>query len=196
VWLVSYDYTTHTYTLIPTTFSVRRSNITHSFSALTIPGDGACTFVIMTVEAGVGVICGCLPGCKPLMSRMFPRVFGTVSNTNAQAYQQTPGKMLNDSSQGSLPFARRSSNRSAAGSSNLQRQGSNLTQHRFADDALDKPLPTIPEPATQMPQRPRRLSFRRFRRGSMGFDYVERRSEEMFIMQRLPEDRRNMDHFA
>ena len=150
----------------------------------------------MTVEAGVGVVCGCLPGCKPLMSRMFPRVFGTVSNSNAQAYQQTPGKMLSDSSQSSLPFARRSSNRSAAGSSKLQRQGSNLTHHRFADDALDKPLPTIPEPVTQMPQRPARLSFGRFRRGSRGFDYVQRGSEEMFIMQRLPEDRRNMEHFA
>jgi hypothetical protein len=164
--------------------------------SLTSPGDGATTFVIMTVEAGVGVICGCLPGCKPLMSRMFPRVFGTVSNSNAQSYEQTPGKMLSGSSQGSLSFARRPSNRSAVGSSKLHRQGSNLAQNRFADDALDKPLPTIPEPLPQMPQRVQSLSFKRFRRGSRGYDYVDRGSEEMFIMQKLPGDRRNMEHFA
>lgn len=33
----------------------------------------------MSVESGVGVACGCLPGCKPLMNRMFPRVFATAA---------------------------------------------------------------------------------------------------------------------
>lgn len=31
----------------------------------------------MAAESGMGIACGCLPGCKPLMSRLFPRVFGT-----------------------------------------------------------------------------------------------------------------------
>lgn len=41
---------------------------------------GATVFVVMSIETGIGILCGCLPGCKPLMSRMFPRVFGTISN--------------------------------------------------------------------------------------------------------------------
>jgi hypothetical protein len=196
VSLASCVCTTRTYISTLTTSSVSLPHRNIYPGSLINPGDGATTFVIMTVEAGVGVVCGCLPGCKPLMSRMFPRVFGTVSNSNAQAYDQTPGKMLSGSSQGSLSFARRPSNRSAVASSNLQRQRSNLAQNRFTDDALDKPLPTIPEPLPRMPQRVQSLSFGRFRRGSRGYDYVDRGSEEMFIMQKLPGDRRNMEHFA
>jgi hypothetical protein len=37
----------------------------------------------MSVESGIGVACGCLPGCKPLMSRMFPRIFGNTSRSTS-----------------------------------------------------------------------------------------------------------------
>jgi hypothetical protein len=37
----------------------------------------------MSVESGVGVACGCLPGCKPLMNRMFPRLIGTTSHSSS-----------------------------------------------------------------------------------------------------------------
>lgn len=36
----------------------------------------------MSVESGVGVACGCLPGCKPLMNRMFPRVFNSSTQNS------------------------------------------------------------------------------------------------------------------
>lgn len=40
----------------------------------------AAVFVVMSFETCIGIACGCLPGCKPLMSRAFPRVFGTSTN--------------------------------------------------------------------------------------------------------------------
>ncbi|KAF1942315.1 hypothetical protein EJ02DRAFT_345760 [Clathrospora elynae] len=45
--------------------------------------EGGQTFIIMSVEGGVGVACGCLPGCKPLMNRMFPRIFANPSQSSA-----------------------------------------------------------------------------------------------------------------
>lgn len=41
-------------------------------------------FIIMSVESGIGVACGCLPGCKPLMNRLFPRFFGTANDSANQ----------------------------------------------------------------------------------------------------------------
>ncbi|KAL5381811.1 hypothetical protein DPSP01_006994 [Paraphaeosphaeria sporulosa] len=41
---------------------------------------GATVFAVMSIETCLGIVCGCLPGCKPLMSRLFPQVFGTPSN--------------------------------------------------------------------------------------------------------------------
>ncbi|KAJ4358702.1 uncharacterized protein N0V89_003286 [Didymosphaeria variabile] len=41
---------------------------------------GATVFAVMSVETCIGIVCGCLPGCKPLMSRLLPQVFGISSN--------------------------------------------------------------------------------------------------------------------
>ncbi|KAI8933452.1 hypothetical protein NX059_010066 [Plenodomus lindquistii] len=43
---------------------------------------GATTFIVMSVESNFGVICGCLPGCKPLMNRLFPRIFASSSTSS------------------------------------------------------------------------------------------------------------------
>jgi hypothetical protein len=64
------------------------------------------------------------------------------------------------------------------------------------NDITDKPLPSIPEPMPQIPRRSRRMSFGRLRRNSRGFHDMERGSEEIFIMQEFPANRRNMEHFA
>lgn len=40
-------------------------------------------FIVMSVESGVGVVCGCLPGCKPLMNRVFPRIFASESENSS-----------------------------------------------------------------------------------------------------------------
>lgn len=39
------------------------------------------TFIIMSVESCIGIACGCLPGCKPLMNRLFPRYFSTTNDS-------------------------------------------------------------------------------------------------------------------
>lgn len=51
---------------------------------LTALGHGAETFIIMSVESAVGVACGCLPGCKPLVNKLFPRYFGMSNNSSNQ----------------------------------------------------------------------------------------------------------------
>ncbi|KAJ6194169.1 hypothetical protein J3E72DRAFT_397492 [Bipolaris maydis] len=43
---------------------------------------GGSTFIIMSIESAVGVACGCLPGCKPLMNKMFPRIFASSSHSS------------------------------------------------------------------------------------------------------------------
>lgn len=60
----------------------------------------------MCVETGVGIACGCLPGCKPLMNRLFPRYFGTTnhsSNSYPRRWQQNHAKQISDEE--SLPPA-------------------------------------------------------------------------------------------
>ncbi|KAF2646758.1 hypothetical protein P280DRAFT_416305 [Massarina eburnea CBS 473.64] len=48
--------------------------------------NGGILLVICSLETSLAIACGCLPGCKPLMSRLFPRVFGTtVSRDNSNA---------------------------------------------------------------------------------------------------------------
>jgi hypothetical protein len=53
----------------------------------------------MSVESGVGVACGCLPGCKPLMNKLFPQYFGSTngsSNQYPRRWQQNHYKQADD----------------------------------------------------------------------------------------------------
>lgn len=64
-------------------------------------GHGAETFIIMSAEGSIGIACGCLPGCKPLMNRLFPRYFGTTNNSsNSNQYprrwQHNHAKQIDD----------------------------------------------------------------------------------------------------
>jgi hypothetical protein len=45
-------------------------------------GNGTIVYLIVTVEISLGVICGCLPGIRPLMSQLFPKAFGTIANSS------------------------------------------------------------------------------------------------------------------
>lgn len=53
----------------------------------------------MCVESAVGIACGCLPGCKPLMNRLFPKYFA-ATNTSSDQYprkwQHNHAKQLDD----------------------------------------------------------------------------------------------------
>lgn len=53
----------------------------------------------MCVESGIGIVCGCLPGCKPLMNKLFPRYFGTTnnsSNDHPRRWQPNYSKQIDD----------------------------------------------------------------------------------------------------
>ena len=66
---------------------------------LTRSGHGAETFIIMCVETGVGIACGCLPGCKPLFNKCFPRYFGTTNNSYGsypRRWQHNHAKQIDD----------------------------------------------------------------------------------------------------
>ncbi|KZM24329.1 hypothetical protein ST47_g4538 [Ascochyta rabiei] len=45
---------------------------------------GAETFIIMSAESCVGIVCGCFPGCKPMLNRLFPQYFRTTNNSSNQ----------------------------------------------------------------------------------------------------------------
>jgi hypothetical protein len=49
----------------------------------TFAGHGSVLFVIISIETSIGIICGCLPGCKPLFTKMFPTVFARSTNVNS-----------------------------------------------------------------------------------------------------------------
>lgn len=44
--------------------------------------------MIHSIECNLGIICGCLPGIKPLLVSLFPAVFGSSQN-NSKAYSQS-----------------------------------------------------------------------------------------------------------
>jgi hypothetical protein len=52
--------------------------------------------VLACIETNVGIICGCLPGIKPLLSRLFPKTFGSSVDPHSQSYshQRLPGQRL------------------------------------------------------------------------------------------------------
>ncbi|CBF74469.1 hypothetical protein AN4213.2 [Aspergillus nidulans FGSC A4] len=43
--------------------------------------NGAIIFVIVAVECNLGVVCGCLPGVRPLMSKIFPGLTSSTYNS-------------------------------------------------------------------------------------------------------------------
>jgi hypothetical protein len=97
------DCTTPIYTWYLSTSFVSWPQIQAAYaSRLTFhTGYGATTFIIMSVESGVGIVCGCLPGCKPLMNKLFPHVFGNRSQSSSRRRPSTnmlAGKFARESS--------------------------------------------------------------------------------------------------
>ncbi|KAL3451247.1 hypothetical protein BJX65DRAFT_237705 [Aspergillus insuetus] len=43
--------------------------------------NGAIIFIIVAVECNLGVVCGCLPGVRPLMSKIFPGLTSSTFNS-------------------------------------------------------------------------------------------------------------------
>lgn len=63
--------------------------------------NGATVYAIVSIETNIGIVCGCLPGCKSLISRFLPKLFGC---TNASTHHSTRnGRSLPPNIQ-SFPF--------------------------------------------------------------------------------------------
>jgi hypothetical protein len=52
--------------------------------------EGAALYAIVAIETSIGIICGCLPACKPLMSKMLP---GRFSSTHDITRKKTGTKI-------------------------------------------------------------------------------------------------------
>lgn len=48
-------------------------------------GHGSVLFVIISIETSIGIVCGCLPGCKPLFGRIWPSIFAPSGSTNKKS---------------------------------------------------------------------------------------------------------------
>jgi hypothetical protein len=135
----------------------------------------------MSVESGIGVACGCLPGCKPLMNKMFPRIFNTTSQ--ASGYPRQSGKNP----------AKQISSLSQSGQDSIQTQSSNrdviLVEKTF-DLESGRQLPAAP-PSSRHLRPPSRLAFGRSARKHGDLDDGSNSSMEMIIIQRDSVDERH-----
>lgn len=75
--------------------------LTIFFNSYDIFYNAATVYVINAIETDFAIICGCLPSCKPLMVRWFPRLFGSNSETTHPSTRK--GRSLPPNSQ-SFPF--------------------------------------------------------------------------------------------
>ncbi|OCL02817.1 hypothetical protein AOQ84DRAFT_251263, partial [Glonium stellatum] len=48
------------------------------FSSSDSTWEGAVTYVTTAIETNLGIVCGSLPGVKPILARLFPWVFGST----------------------------------------------------------------------------------------------------------------------
>ncbi|CAN9082466.1 unnamed protein product [Alternaria sp. RS040] len=146
---------------------------------------GATTFIIMSVESGVGVVCGCLPGCKPLMNKMFPRVFGNTSQSSSRRRPSTnflSGKLSSSSAakseQGSYrmqPLQSRPDNRRG------------VTLEKRSPPDVEKQLPAPPQPSHQGLRPPSRTTFTSRRQAEAYRELQGNGSDssiEIFLLQR------------
>jgi hypothetical protein len=145
----------------------------------------------MSVESGVGVACGCLPGCKPLMNRMFPRIFGNSSQSLSNprpSFTVQAHKATNSDTSAS------SSTQESYHLQSLRSKGPGVS---LPEKPKDLPAPP-PPPSRQELRPPSRLAFRRTDRarpyGVLGD--VSDTSSEMIILQRGSVDHRQWEKSA
>jgi hypothetical protein len=142
----------------------------------------------MSVESGVGVACGCLPGCKPLMNKMFPRVFG---NTSQSSSRRRPSTNVLGGKSG--PTSSSSAGKSEHGSHCMQplhprpdnRHGATPEKRQQPD--AEKQLPAPPQPSHQGLRPPSRTALAGRRKGDAYRELQSSGSDssiEIFLLQR------------
>jgi hypothetical protein len=179
-------YYTHQYLVSFDVFCMYRSNSSCNNSRLTLrTGYGATTFIIMSVESGVGVVCGCLPGCKPLMNKMFPRVFGNTSQSSSRRRPSTnflSGKL---SSSSAAKSEQESYRMQTLQSRPDNRRG--VTMEKRSPPDVEKQLPAPPQPSHQGLRPPSRTTFTSRRQAEAYRELQGNGSDssiEIFLLQR------------
>jgi hypothetical protein len=59
----------------------RQKTVLAPFANTMLAGHGL--FVIINIETSIGIMCGSLPGCKPLFTKIFLSVFKRSTNANS-----------------------------------------------------------------------------------------------------------------
>ncbi|KAH7412024.1 hypothetical protein DE146DRAFT_263486 [Phaeosphaeria sp. MPI-PUGE-AT-0046c] len=137
---------------------------------------GASTFIIMSVESGVGVACGCLPGCKPLMNRLFPRIFASTSQSSS-SYPRRPSGAIAKKLEDSASTGKQ-------GSFQMQSLRSGDQGGMVISEKVQSPR-APPPPARQAALRPEsKLEFGRGVRHYGDMDGESDSSEDFIILQR------------
>lgn len=179
-------YYTHLYLVSYDVFCTSSSPPPPTSNPLTMhPGHGASTFIIMSVESGVGVACGCLPGCKPLMNRMFPRIFASTSQSSSYPRPSAAAQAR---------FAAK--NLEASGSSGAESYHMQSLRSNGQGMVVDEKLTALPAPppsSRQGVRTPARVVFGRGERTQRRYGVLDDASDsstEMIILQRRSEDQR------
>ncbi|KAI5366889.1 hypothetical protein J4E82_011005 [Alternaria postmessia] len=139
----------------------------------------------MSVESGVGVVCGCLPGCKPLMNKMFPRVFGNTSQSSSRRRPSTnflSGKL---SSSSAAKSEQESYRMQTLQSRPDNRRG--VTMEKRSPPDVEKQLPAPPQPSHQGLRPPSRTTFTSRRQAEAYRELQGNGSDssiEIFLLQR------------
>ncbi|OCK81925.1 hypothetical protein K432DRAFT_350062 [Lepidopterella palustris CBS 459.81] len=61
---------------------IRMWNFSVYFASTDYFWEGAISWIAQGIEYNLGIVCGCLPGVKPLLSSIFPAVFGSSNQTS------------------------------------------------------------------------------------------------------------------
>jgi hypothetical protein len=150
----------------------------------------------MSVESGVGVACGCLPGCKPLMNRMFPRIFASTTQSLSRPSRR-PGAAKNiDSTDASESYAMQSLRDGGEGVVIDEKRNANVgvsegrrQEVEMVREEVERSMPPPPPPSRQE-RRTSRLAFSRSGRRYGELDGSDGSSDEMIILQRGSVDER------
>jgi hypothetical protein len=150
----------------------------------------------MSVESGVGVACGCLPGCKPLMNRMFPRIFVSTSQSSSRPSRKMAAAKNIDSSGASESYAMQSLREGGEGVVIDEKRNVNVRAGEGSSQEADlvrieveRSLPPAPPPSRQ-DRRTSRLVFSRGGRRYGELQGSDGSSDEMIILQRGSVDER------
>lgn len=55
--------------------------------------NGSTLYVIVAIETSTGIVCGCLPACKPLMTKIAPRIFKSTHSSARPSTHKKASKM-------------------------------------------------------------------------------------------------------